>query len=84
MYNVYDLGLMAEFVLNEEQLLEYQNLIEEKKYLAARIYLAGGLEEYIFSNVIERSFALWFYTVIDIPREMILKMRARQHKGGVS
>lgn len=75
---------MAEFVLDEEQLLEYQNLIDEKKYLAARIYLAGGLEKYVLENVIERSFALWFYTVIDIPREMILKLRARQHKGGVS
>lgn len=84
MYNVYDLGIMAEFILDDEQLQYYQSLIEEKRYLEAKMWLMGGLEQYIFSNVIEQSFALWFYTLIDVPREVLLKLRAKQHHGGVS
>lgn len=84
MSTLYELRLVANFLLNDEQLLDYQNLIDEERYYDARMYLAGALEEYVLGSFIEQSIALWFYSMIDIPISVVLKIRAKQNKGGAS
>lgn len=84
MSTLYDLRFVADFLLNNEQLLDYQNLIDEERYYDARMYLAGAMEEYVLGSIIKQSIALRFYSMIDIPISVILKIRAKQNKGGAS